>query len=625
VLDLEGNLIDTLLHVFIRKQSEQAMSFFFHSKRLTKEFFGVILCVSMLLALMPTASANVKTRSIIDRPDEISGFQVHLVYVVAKGSRDSGWDTNGKIESWVIEANNWLNKQVDRKLIFDTFEGKPDITFLQSQYRAVELCRRDCEALDKLEAEFLSQQISYKSSKTIVFVLDENLATSNCGWAESPGVVSLIHLGDPGCSSSSRERYGLSWPAKSILHELFHTFGVGHQCFDNTDLMIGSPECPKSRAEKPITLDLKRNKYVGSEVSDGIDLLKMPIWTNGSGSTSYTKIKQTSNEKYLPQLEDDKVYAVIGQKSEYFAWAWEKDLNPIGSGFTCQFISGATYIEGEFKGSSCYFDVPSTLRAGKAFTVTQKWNKGPWSGEASATGVLVRSDFSSELCSTYVCFEGGTSTAKYSCWDSSIKNLTLQELIAGKWTDIKTVQTVSGERCLNGGKSSFYPDAQLSFKQTGLFIYRWFLPAQSGFRSASDNPFAVVVNNENSSEPSAVLTKVAQTQAIELGKAADLAKSAGTKAALDSVIAQQTAASKAISDLLASELRSAQENDSRIAAELLAKQEAIARAAAELIAKLEAEAKAAALKKTTITCVKGKLTKKVTAVKPQCPSGYKKK
>ena len=33
--------------------------------------------------------------------------------------------------------------------------------------------------------------------------------------------------------------------------------------------------------------------------------------------------------------------------------------------------------------------------------------------------------------------------------------------------------------------------------------------------------------------------------------------------------------------------------------------------------------KAAALKKTTITCVKGKLIKKVTGIKPKCPSGYK--
>jgi hypothetical protein len=29
--------------------------------------------------------------------------------------------------------------------------------------------------------------------------------------------------------------------------------------------------------------------------------------------------------------------------------------------------------------------------------------------------------------------------------------------------------------------------------------------------------------------------------------------------------------------------------------------------------------------KTTITCVKGKLAKTVTAVKPVCPAGYKKK
>jgi hypothetical protein len=37
------------------------------------------------------------------------------------------------------------------------------------------------------------------------------------------------------------------------------------------------------------------------------------------------------------------------------------------------------------------------------------------------------------------------------------------------------------------------------------------------------------------------------------------------------------------------------------------------------------EAKAASAKKTTITCTKGKLAKKVTAVKPKCPQGYKKK
>jgi hypothetical protein len=49
----------------------------------------------------------------------------------------------------------------------------------------------------------------------------------------------------------------------------------------------------------------------------------------------------------------------------------------------------------------------------------------------------------------------------------------------------------------------------------------------------------------------------------------------------------------------------------------------VVRLAAELKTKQEAEARAATTKKTTITCVKGKLTRKVTSVKPKCPAGYK--
>ena len=66
--------------------------------------------------------------------------------------------------------------------------------------------------------------------------------------------------------------------------------------------------------------------------------------------------------------------------------------------------------------------------------------------------------------------------------------------------------------------------------------------------------------------------------------------------------------------------------EAKAAAELKAKQEAEAKAAAELKTQQEAAAKAAlAKKKTTIICVKGKTSKKITAVKPKCPAGYKKK
>ena len=124
----------------------------------------------------------------------------------------------------------------------------------------------------------------------------------------------------------------------------------------------------------------------------------------------------------------------------------------------------------------------------------------------------------------------------------------------------------------------------------------------------------------------------------DLVKLADLSQSTNIVSLWNDWIANAKAEAEA---KITAELRAKQEADAKAAAELNAKLDAEAKAAAELKAKLDAEAKAAAelkakldaeakakaasTKKITITCVKGKLTKKVTAVKPVCPAGYKKK
>jgi len=90
--------------------------------------------------------------------------------------------------------------------------------------------------------------------------------------------------------------------------------------------------------------------------------------------------------------------------------------------------------------------------------------------------------------------------------------------------------------------------------------------------------------------------------------------------------ASEVNAAKAAADKAAGDQKAKQEADAKAAAEKVvtdAKAEA-ARILAEANAQAKAKA-AATAKKTTITCVKGKLTKKVTAVKPVCPKGYKKK
>jgi membrane protein involved in colicin uptake len=129
---------------------------------------------------------------------------------------------------------------------------------------------------------------------------------------------------------------------------------------------------------------------------------------------------------------------------------------------------------------------------------------------------------------------------------------------------------------------------------------------------------------------------------LDLFESNGVAKAEAEAKAAAELKAKQEADAKAAAELkakqeadakAAAELKAKQEADAKAAAELKAKQEVDAKAAAELKAKQDADAArilaeakaAAAKKKTTITCIKGKLIKKVTAVKPSCPTGYKKK
>ena len=115
------------------------------------------------------------------------------------------------------------------------------------------------------------------------------------------------------------------------------------------------------------------------------------------------------------------------------------------------------------------------------------------------------------------------------------------------------------------------------------------------------------------------------TERLGTVKAAETLAAAATKAAADKVAAdlkaKQEAETKAAAEKAAADIKAKQEVEAKaaadkVAADLKAKQEAEAKAAAD---------KVAASKKITITCVKGKIIKKVTAAKPTCPTGFKKK
>jgi hypothetical protein len=188
-------------------------------------------------------------------------------------------------------------------------------------------------------------------------------------------------------------------------------------------------------------------------------------------------------------------------------------------------------------------------------------------------------------------------------------------------------------------------------------------PEPSNTISPADAKAAADLLAKQEADAKAAADLLAKQEADAKAAADLLAKQeADAKAAAD-LLAKQAEA-KAAADKAAADLKAKQEADAKAAADLKAKQEAEAKAAADLKAKQEADAKAAAdkaaadkaatdkatadkatadakakaaktlaaakakaaaAKKKTITCVKGKLAKKVTAVKPVCPKGYKKK
>jgi hypothetical protein len=136
--------------------------------------------------------------------------------------------------------------------------------------------------------------------------------------------------------------------------------------------------------------------------------------------------------------------------------------------------------------------------------------------------------------------------------------------------------------------------------------------------------YTLLVSSLDSSSITVHLASTTQTTSAEFKDL--VTKSAELKLKFEQEF--QSKARAATEAKAAADLKLKQEADAKVAEALKAKQEADAKTAAELKAKQEAESKAAltaAAKKSTITCVKGKLMKKVTAVNPKCPAGYKKK
>lgn len=246
--------------------------------------------VSVAFEVLPPAiplAASTK-----DRPDDLSGFQIHVVYVNLSDAPGHDQHASGLIDTWVELSQRWLADAVGRRLLFDTAQGKLDVTFLQSRHTMADLSPTADEGsgthgLELLRTEYLAAQgRASAEGKNLLFMVDAPISADYCGWADTPGDLALVTTTGDGCWNGAADftgqGRGLNWVSVTIIHELLHNMGVGHTCGDDTDMMLGG-SCRIERAKAPVTLDAGRAWYVGADEA-GADILQVKVWSDGSGT-----------------------------------------------------------------------------------------------------------------------------------------------------------------------------------------------------------------------------------------------------------------------------------------------------------------------------------------------------
>jgi hypothetical protein len=256
-----------------------------------KSASAVAVALSMIISAHAASAYGAQERG-VTLPDDKTGYQIQLVYVETASSAGSNFHTNGDIETWVNQLQKWLKKQVGRELIFDTYKGNYDITYLKLNENILK-SRGDDKKLVQMYRK-LNPKTYY--GKTLAFIVDQksSVGSENCGWAgyESDYALIFPNLTFPnggqckGFDENAMLNDGFSFEAQSLLHEIIHTYGVDHVCVNSTDLMQGSPECEKAGVEsdntKPVTFDLTGRYYFGGDKS-GADLKLLKVWSDGTG------------------------------------------------------------------------------------------------------------------------------------------------------------------------------------------------------------------------------------------------------------------------------------------------------------------------------------------------------
>ena len=432
--------------------------------------FKVWFSLAILFCSFPIAAnaadENLATaRSSVDRADDLSGYQIRLIYVLPAGARDRMLDTNGTISNWIGQVRTISRTQIGLTPIFDLYLGKPDVGFLQSKYSLAEL------STSKGAIELLTKELSTSEQiglKGVGFIIDGMPRNSDyCGYASRPGKYFTAWLGQSCWEDTDQYKNRPYWTyiASTILHEWLHNLGVTHTCVKN-DLMWGAG-CDAASSGDGNSIDASRGNYVRAEKS-GVDISLLPVWEESPKADviqlGFRDLDKSVNPSRFTSGKDN-IWAKF-----YLANNW---VEPSSVQWECEvFTSGGIVLNSSVASGLCESKILTNFKIGTRIYLRVTAN-GLWQRSSSITVFTVLGqNGESSYCESKTCILGETVKLDPGLCFSTEGFAKLEIKRAENWVTLKTQRAMKGNSACSSGNSYFVATA-VQDMPVGTNILRW--------------------------------------------------------------------------------------------------------------------------------------------------------
>jgi hypothetical protein len=185
----------------------------------------ILIFLFFLFSNISLASDDKPGRFFEDQPDVSDDYQIHFLYTLAKDGEDREWDINGKMEAMLLEMNEIMARETEKKskgeskkYKFDyRKDGKLDITFLRLDKNFKDLDRKS--SINNNISAFLWLK-RLNNPKKIYFSFSDMGGRDGGEAGVTQGSTFLRHS-----SVGSKDNI-----IKVTLHELIHAQGGGFNC-----------------------------------------------------------------------------------------------------------------------------------------------------------------------------------------------------------------------------------------------------------------------------------------------------------------------------------------------------------------------------------------------------------